>query len=376
MKKVGYLGPEGTFSEEAALRYLAGGEGGITVPYPSLDRLFEAVSRGELEEAVVPLENSCEGSVNITMDLLAEDFDLKIRGEIIVPVCQSLLVRPGTDEADLEGIVSHPQALGQCRNVIQKKFPALPLLEVGSTAEAARQVAGAKERWGAIGTVRAAESYGLEVLRTQINDRDDNATRFIVLGKEEKPASPDSKTSVIVSVTDRPGALYRLLKEFALKNINLTRIESRPAKRRLGDYLFYIDFQGHRSDPGIALVLNNVAAQAAGFKILGSYPADALYQDEARANRVESMTIEEIRADIDIIDFQIVELLGKRTELVGYLAGLKKGTKIRDADRERKVLDRVKEIAVQKGFDTAVVEEIYKILFRHFVELQGAKMMS
>jgi len=377
VKKVGYLGPEGTFSEEAAWKYLANAEGCSAVACRSLSILVEAVERGELDEGIVPLENSCEGSVNQTMDLLSGDTALKIRGEIILPVCQNLMARPGVREEELVGILSHPQGLAQCRGFIEQSFPGIRTVEASSTAEAARQVAGLEERWGAIGTARAAKAYGLEILAPGVNDGDGNATRFVVLGPEDRPLEGTSKTSIIVSVTDRPGALYWILKEFALYNINLTRIESRPARRKLGEYIFFIDFQGSRLEPEVAAALKVVGEQAASIKNLGSYPADAAYQTQERESRLGSLTIEEIRSDIDVIDFQIIELLGKRTELVSHLAGLKKRVdQVRDPVREQKVLDRVRDIAVKKGFDPGVTEEIYRILFRHFVDLQKGRLSS
>lgn len=371
-KKVGYLGPEGTFSEEAVLRYL-GREEGTPVPFRSLVEIFDAVSMGDLDEGVVPLENSYEGAVNMTLDLLADYYRVKIRGEIILPVRHTLLVKPGNAGGELAGIISHPQPLAQCRDFIRKHFPSVPLVESGSTADAARRVAEMDEPWGAIGNEKAAALYGLTLLERNINDQAGNTTRFIVLGREEcRPAGP-AKTSIIVSVTDRPGALYHILKEFALRNMNLTRIESRPAKKRLGDYLFFIDFQGHSGEAAVSAALEAIARQAADFKNLGSYPADPAYGTEEAHGRELPATLEEVRADIDIVDFQIVDLLAKRTGLVSILADLKKGQQVRDPAREREVLDKVREIAVQKGFNPDVAEEIYSILFRHFVKMQDEK---
>lgn len=371
-KKVGYLGPEGTFSEEAVLRYLES-ETGIPVPCPSLVEIFAAVSGGDLDEGIVPLENSYEGPVNMTMDLLAGDFQVKIRGELILPVRHNLLVKSGFAGTELAGIISHPQPLAQCRDFIRKRFPGVPLIESSSTADAARRVAEMDEPWGAIGNEKAAALYGLTLLEQNINDQISNMTRFVVLGRVECQPQGPSKTSIIVSVTDRSGALYHILKEFALRNINLTRIESRPAKKRLGDYLFFIDFQGYSGDPEVSEALEAIASQAADFKNLGSYPADPSFRAEAAEGRDVPITLEEVRTDIDIVDFQIVELLGKRTDLVGILADLKKGEQVRDPAREREVLDKVREIAIKKGVAPDVVEEIYSILFRHFVRLQDEK---
>lgn len=373
--KVGYLGPPGTFSEEAACRHLDFSGGGEAIPCHSLNEMAALVINGRLDEGVAPLENSYEGSVNLTLDLLAGGEGLQIRGEIIVPVCQCLLARPGVEAKQLRCIASHPQALAQCREFIEKNFPGIVTKEASSTAEAARQVAESGKAWGAVGTARAAGAYGLVVLMAEINDQGNNATRFVVLGREDRPVQENCKTSIVVSATDRPGALYRILKEFALHNINLTRIESRPAKRKLGEYLFFIDFQGSRNDREVEAALKAVQEQAASFKNLGSYAADAAYLASDRDRRLASLTIEEIRTDIDIIDFQIIELLGKRTELVSSLAGLKKGAgQVRDPAREEAVLKHVREIALKKGFDPDATEKIYRILFRHFVEMQEASL--
>lgn len=375
VKKVGYLGPAGTFSEEAVLRYLEHEEG-VAVPCRSLVEIFDAVSTGELQEGVVPLENSYEGAVNMTLDLLADCYRVKIRGEIILPVTHNLLVKPGTPGSELAGIISHPQALAQCRDFIRNRFPGIPLAEAGSTADAARKVAEMAEPWGAIGNERAAVSYGLALLERHINDQAGNTTRFIVLGREERRPLGPAKTSIIVAVTDRPGALYHILKEFALRNINLTRIESRPAKKRLGDYLFFIDFQGHSGEAPVSAALEAVARQAADFKNLGSYPADPAFRNDGVQGRELPVTLEEVRADIDIVDFQIVELLAKRAGLVAILAGLKKREQVRDPAREREVLGKVREIAIQKGLSPDVLEEIYNILFRYFVSLQDERKKS
>lgn len=374
-KKIGYLGPEGTFTGEALSLYYQS-EAVTPVPCPSLADIFSAVALGELDEGVVPLENSYEGPVNTTLDLLAGDFPVKIRGEIVLPVSHNLLAREGTSPDLLAAIISHPQALAQCRDFIRKRFPGIALMESSSTAEAARRVAEAAQPWGAIGNKKAAVAYGLVVLERDISDQPGNMTRFVVLGREELPPVPPAKTSIIVSVTDRPGALYHILKEFALRNINLTRIESRPAKKRLGDYLFFIDFAGCQGEAAADEALEAVARQAADFKILGSYAADPGFAAGPAAGGDVPMTLEEVRSDIDIVDFQVVELLGKRAGLVNLLARLKKGGQVRDPGREREVLGRVKEIAAQKGFSPEVIEEIYGILFRHFVRLQDEKIKN
>lgn len=370
--KVGFLGPEGTFSGEALALFYKSHQV-IPIPYGSLVDIFADLAQGELDEGIVPLENSYEGPVNLTMDLLAGDYPVKITGEFVLTVSHNLMAREGVAPGQLTAILSHPQALAQCRSYIRRNFPGIPLVETSSTAEAAKIVAETDKFWAAIANIKAAEAFNLALLDKDISDLACNMTRFVILGREGCLPTVPAKTSILVSVTDRPGALYHILKEFALRNINLTRIESRPAKKRLGDYLFFIDFEGHAGEQGVAEALEAVARQAADYRNLGSYSADSGFTSQGRPAVNIPMTLEEVRSGIDIIDFQIVELLGKRAGLVNLLTGLKKGSPVRDPDRERRVLARVKETAKQKGFSPEVIEEIYGILFRHFVRLQDEK---
>ncbi|KJS14837.1 MAG: hypothetical protein VR69_00295 [Peptococcaceae bacterium BRH_c4b] len=369
MKKIGYLGPPGTFTQEAALKYA--GAGADMVCYDSVSSIMAAVASGEVDEGVVPLENSTEGSVVQSMDLLAHRFDLKIKGEVVLSISQHLLARPGVVLKDLTRIMSHPQALAQCRIFLEEKLPGVRLVETPSTSEAARLVARSREPWGAVSNVKAAQCHGLNVLWESIQDCRDNATRFAVLGSEDCPLSPGCKTSLIVTGANRPGSLYSILRDFALRDINLTRIESRPARKHLGEYLFFIDLDGHRSEPKVAEAITAVAARAAEVKIIGSYPADTAAHREKPCKVLRHEAITELRAEIDMVDTQIVDLLGIRTRLVAKVAEWKDTPeKVRDPAREEDVIKKVRHLAEIKNTSTELVEDVYRLLMDHFVAMQ------
>jgi len=274
-KILGYLGPQGTFSEQAAELYQSRTENRefLLQPLSSIMELILAADAGKIHQAVVPLENSLEGPVALTLDMLAHEVDLKMAAEIVLSVRHHLLARKGTDLKDIEKVVSHPQALGQCRTFLQRHLHEAELVTTSSTAEAAKVVAESKDKWAAIGNAAAAAVYRLEILASDIQDNRANATRFCVLGKEDcSHPSGDDKTSIVFSPRqNRPGILYEQLREFASRGIDLTRIESRPAKSVLGEYLFFIDVAGHKTDPNTAAALEAVAATSSFFKILGSY---------------------------------------------------------------------------------------------------------
>ncbi|NLI13423.1 prephenate dehydratase [Pelotomaculum propionicicum] len=274
MYRLGYLGPKGTFSEEAAILYQNGKEGEL-LACSFLEEIFNGVAAGRLDEGVVPVENSIEGSVGAVLDLLAGPYYLFVRGEVFLSVRQSLMTRPGVQLERVKRVFSHPQALAQCRSFLQRELPGAQMTECTSTAAAARRVAAGSRPWAALGPARAAEEYGLEVVVPAANDYQDNVTRFWVVGKEQLPGNLEKKykTSIVFGVGDRPGALYDILREFAVRGINLTRIESRPAKKNLGDYLFFIDFLGGQVQQEVQEALRQVAAITLGLKILGSYPA-------------------------------------------------------------------------------------------------------
>ncbi len=280
---LGFLGPKGTFSEQAALDYL--GEHDLQrelVPYSTLSGLISALEDGTLHEAVVPAENSIEGSVNLTLDLLIQGTDLSIIGEVVIPVHHHLLVRPGTEISRIETVYSHPQALAQCRRFLKAALPGAREISTSSTAGAAEMVS--KENHdhpaAAIGTAHAGQLWGLEIAAREIQDVPDNFTRFLVLAggsiQERKRDGRRFKTSIAFStLTDRPGGLYEVLGEFANRGVNLTRIESRPARRMLGEYLFFLDLAGHQDDPSVRESLDAIRPKTSFFRNFGSYPEAA-----------------------------------------------------------------------------------------------------
>jgi len=250
------------------------GRDGELIECSTIEAVFSGVHNGTFDEGVVPVENSTEGAVGVVLDLMASRFDLAVRGEVILPVHQCLMARPGVRLEKVERVISHPQALAQCREFLGRHLPGAAQEESPSTAAAASRVAASSRPWAALGCARSAVEYGLEVLVPVANDCPGNVTRFWIIGREQLACQvgPGCKTSIIFGVHDRPGALYAILREFALRGINLTRIESRPAKKRLGDYLFFIDFTGCQDDPEVRKTLERVAAKTVNLKILGSYP--------------------------------------------------------------------------------------------------------
>lgn len=267
--QLGYLGPAGTFSEEAAIDYTRTWRRQL-VEYASIPEIAEAVAGGEVEEGLIPLENSLEGGVAVTLDLLAGQGDLQICRELIYPIRHFLLARPGTGLSDVKMVVSHYQALGQCREFLNRCLPGIQLLPVESTAAAAME-ASRKEGMAAIAPRRAADLYELALLAEGIEDNSLNCTRFVVLAERDHPPTGDDKTSVVMAVSDGPGSLHHILGYFARHQINLTRIESRPARRHLGEYLFFIDCQGHRQVE-LEKLWPELRRESSWIKILGSYP--------------------------------------------------------------------------------------------------------
>lgn len=269
-KKIAYLGPPGTFTEEAALLYDKSAQ---LIPFPTPHAVVAAVETGMTEEGVLAIENSLEGSVPETLDLLIHESRLLIRQELVLLIEHCLLVKSGTTAQDIKTIFSHPQALAQCRRFLERCFPQAHAVAALSTATAVEQMLSYAEPAAAIGTQRAATLYGVQVLARRIQDRSPNLTRFIVLGSADHSPTNKDKTSLCFSFAeDRPGLLYSVLKEFAERQINLTKVESRPTKESLGEYIFLVDFEGHREEPVIADLLEKVQRQTSLFKILGSYP--------------------------------------------------------------------------------------------------------
>ena len=262
---ISFLGPKGTFTHQAANIL-----GDDLVPYCTIPAVMESVANGETDFGVVPIENSIEGPVGITLDSLAHKFDLKIFNEIIIPINQNLLVNPGCKIEDIEDVYSHEQAISQCREFIQE-HKLQPHYAV-STANAAKSIIGDKSK-AAIGNAKTVELYDLEILESNIQDTDNNATRFVVLSNEDQKITGKDKTSIIFSIyEDRPGGLYNILGIFQKNNINLTKIESRPSRKGLGKYLFFVDFNGHKDDELIQSIISEIDENTYFLKVLGSYP--------------------------------------------------------------------------------------------------------
>lgn len=273
--QVAFLGPEGTFTSEAARRAApdAAGE-----PLPTIDDVVDAVRDERAALGVVPIENSIEGSVNITLDALAfGPPGVVVRGEVAIPIAMNLLAPQATALADIKEVRSQPHALAQCRRWLAANLPGVAVEASTSTAEAAREAA---ESIGvaALGTRLAAERFGLAVLAADIQDYPDNMTRFVVLGRRlPRPTGADKTSLVVFFGEDRPGQLMRVLDEFALRGINLTKIESRPTKQALGEYCIFIDCAGHVTDARVGEALRSVHRHVADVRLLGSYPrADAM----------------------------------------------------------------------------------------------------
>ena len=269
--RVGYLGPPGTFSEEAVARcdLIAAAE---RRDYPTIAEAFEAVVKGEVDCGLLPIENSLEGSITTTLDMLVHRPGLRIRREVLLPVRQHLLARPGVPLANVKRVLSIPIALAQCQGFLRTRLAGVPLEPALSTADAARQAA-ERDDTAAVASRLAAERYGLALLAENIQDGDTNATRFVVVAREDEQPSGRDRTSIAFTLDrDRPGGLYEVLGEFARRNINLSKIESRPNKQALGHYVFFIDFEGHRTDPAGAEALAGVLQRVHALHLLGSYP--------------------------------------------------------------------------------------------------------
>ncbi|MCS4541012.1 MAG: prephenate dehydratase [Euryarchaeota archaeon] len=267
---VAILGPRGTFTEEAARYYFTDTielKSFLTIP-----EIFNAVEEEKVEHGVVAVENSLEGSIGITLDSLLET-NAKIYGEIVLPIIHCLAAKPNAKFENIKTIISHPQALAQTHQFLKGRFPRAELKQSPSTAEAAKSVAeGFTKDIAAICSKTAARLYGLKTLAESIQDGE-NFTRFIVLSKTGQKRVKNSKTSVVFGLkSNRPGELYRALGEFAARNINLTKIESRPSKRALGDYFFFVDMEGYVREPIIEEALRSLEKKVAFLKVLGSYP--------------------------------------------------------------------------------------------------------
>lgn len=269
---IGYLGPEGTFSHTAALNLFGGGQD-LLKQFSTIYSLLLAVDQGKIEKAVVPIENSIEGSVNMTLDTLAFDTRLHITGEYILSVQQNILVKPGAKKEDIRTIVSIDQAIGQCSRILNHEFPDVKILYSDSTAGSARTAAQGDGSIAAIGSAQSAELYGLDILFANCSDDDHNATRFVIVEKDcIRTVSNHDRTSIAFIVDNKPGSLYNALELLAKSKVNMIKIESRPIKRELGEYVFFIDIDGNIDNPDIYFALDKLKNRTSFYKFLGSYP--------------------------------------------------------------------------------------------------------
>jgi chorismate mutase/prephenate dehydratase len=269
--KVAFLGPEGTFSQAAVLKHF--GHSVRALPVPSIDEVFRDVETGVADFGIVPVENSSEGGVTDTLDMFLFS-TLKICGEEELRIRQHLLGH-GTDMDAVRKVYSHQQSLSQCRAWLEQKLPHAQYVAVSSNAEAARL---AREEEGAVAIAgdAAADVYGLDILMANIEDKPDNTTRFLVIGRETYPPSGRDKTSLLLSSRHKAGALHELLVPLARHKVSMTRIESRPSRRGKWDYVFFVDVEGHAQDPAIAAAFEELEEVASLFRVLGSYPCAIL----------------------------------------------------------------------------------------------------
>jgi prephenate dehydratase len=267
---VAYLGPPGTNTEVAAIRARPGDQ---HIPFATVTRAVRALENGEADYAVVAIENSLQGTITESVDLLIHDEGIAIAGEIVLVIEHCLMGRPGASRESIRTVFSHPQSLGQCRRYLEAHFPGAQTEAALSNSEAVAVMMKTPDS-AAIAPARAAEIYGATIVERGIEDSKNNKTRFVVLARGGAEPTGHDKTSIAFAVAhDRPGTLVSVLHEFADRAINLTKIESRPSGEELGVYIFLVDIEGHREDPLVAQALAAVKEQADFFKVFGSYPA-------------------------------------------------------------------------------------------------------
>jgi prephenate dehydratase len=281
MTTIAYLGPPGTFSEEAAIAY--GGPGAEFLPLASMPAAVTAVETGLANVCVLPIENVLEGSVTTTLDLLIHETDLRIAGETVIPIRHYLVTQPGLTLAQIKVLYAHPQALGQCRKFVERCLPGVATVASLSNSAAPAEALADQRPAAAISPLRVAESLGAQILAHDIQDRRDNVTRFIGLGRADSQPTGDDKTSFCFGFAeeDRAGTLVGALEALAVEAINMTKLESRPSKAVLGQYVFLVDINGHRLDPPVAAALERIHGQTGLFKVFGSYPC---WREQAKNN--------------------------------------------------------------------------------------------
>jgi prephenate dehydratase len=268
--KLGYLGPSGTYSEEAAHNYSPDAE---MVSYPSIPTVIAAVEKREIDQCVVPIENSLHGTITDVIDFLVRTDSIRIAGELAVPIDHCLMAKPGTKIADITMVFSHPQSLGQSRKYLATTLSHVQAVTSLSNAQAVIDMQESDTVSGAIAPLRAAEIYGAEVLAEAVQDNPNNYTRFVVLDDSDSPPTGNDMTSVAFQFSeDEPGLLYRALGVLKENSINIVKIESRPTGERLGRYTFLLDIELHRADPVGSETIEKLTEMSSWFKVFGSYP--------------------------------------------------------------------------------------------------------
>lgn len=271
MQSIAYLGPPGTFSELAAVA--VGGADADYLPLASIPAVVTAIETGAATSGVLPIENVLEGSVPSTLDLLIHETDLRITHETVIPIRHFLLARAGLTLPQIKVLYGHPQSLGQCRRFVERCLPGVATVAALSNSAAPAEALADERPAAAIAPLRMAELLDMHILARDIQDRASNVTRFIALGRDETVPTGDDKTSFCFGFTeDKAGVLVGVLHELAGANINMTKLESRPSKEVLGQYIFLVDINGHRDDPHIATVLDRIRGQTGLLKVFGSYP--------------------------------------------------------------------------------------------------------
>ncbi len=269
--QIAFLGPEGTYTHDAALKHF--GHSVKTVAHATIDEVFRDVESGLSHYGVVPIENSTEGVVNHTLDMFFNS-PLQISGEVELRIHHCLLCKD-TDLEKIKTVYAHQQALAQCREWLDENMKGVATVSVSSNAKAAK-IAAEEVGTAAIASCTAAELYGLSVIENTIEDEPDNTTRFLIVGRQSPPVSGQDKTSLLLSTSNRPGGLNRLLKPLSEAQISMTRIESRPSRRTMWEYVFFIDIEGHKEEVKVATALQTLAQESSALKVLGSYPIAVL----------------------------------------------------------------------------------------------------
>ncbi|MCD8390653.1 MAG: prephenate dehydratase [Firmicutes bacterium] len=266
---LGYLGPKGTFSHQAAKDCANGEE---LREYRTINAVIKAVDGGEIERGIVPIENSIEGAINTTLDMLAFDVNLYITGEYVLHISQNLMIKRGADISGIKLITSHPQPIGQCSHMLNTEFKDIKTEYADSTAAAAERVARSDGSVACIASKASADLYGLEIARADCGDDKSNSTRFVIVEREpSKLVTDDDKTSIAFTLENKPGSLYSALELFSASNVNMTKIESRPIKTHLGTYVFFIDIDGNIDNASIYFALDKLRRGTEFYKFLGSY---------------------------------------------------------------------------------------------------------